>query len=220
MYWDAIMQRTRDRRASMLRSRDHNANALLWVQANWNLLLAAQYLRHTGFGPTVTFAKLLRLGYPRASRNKRTQYVVAREFWRHFALRHANGQLPSHEDMVAFGGQLHHLALATDPMIVRHYFVDPALDWSIRRALAQHQPSPPDEPAPSQPVAPEAAVRRVTPEPPHRAYTVDPEDVFEKVNPEDLKSSTGGEGENYSPELLRKIDELKRQRQEKLNAQE
>ena len=37
---------------------------VLWVQANWKLLLAAQYLRHTGFGPTVTFAKVAQAGLP------------------------------------------------------------------------------------------------------------------------------------------------------------
>ena len=219
-YWDELMEHTTRRRAGMLKASLRNANALLWVQANWNLLLAAQYLRHTGFGPIVTFAKLLRLGYPRASRNKRTQYVVAREFWRHFALRHSNSQLPGHEDMLSYKGQLQHLAFATDPMIVRHYFVDPSLDGSIRRAIAEHRPPPPPQPAASHPVPPREAAPGVAPGPARSAYKVDPEDVFEKVNPEDFASADDGGTENYTPELRRKIDALKKQRQEKLNAKD
>ena len=216
VYWDALMEITRARRASMLRSSARNANALLWVQANWNLLLAAQYLRHTGFGPTVTFAKLLRLGYPRASLNKRTQYEVAREFWRHFALRHANGQLPKHDEMVAFSGQLQHVGQVNDPMIVRHYFVDPAHDGSIRRAIAEHRPPPPQQ-VPAEHVAPQRAEPPVGAGHGRRGYTVAIEDVITKLTPDGFDSTENDNSENYDPELRRKIDALKKQRQENSN---
>ena len=217
VYWDALMKLSRERRASMFRSSSRNANALLWVQANWKLLLAAQYLRHTGFGPTVTFAKLLRLGYPRASRNKRIQYVVAREFWRQFALHHANGMLPSHNEMVAFNGQLQHLGQVKDPMVVRHYFVDPSLDGSIRRAVAEHRPPQPHQ-IPAQHVPSQVAEPPVDVGTERRGYKVAIEDVITKLSPDDFDPSESDDAENYDPELRRKIEAIKKQRQENSNA--
>ena len=216
-YWDELMERTTRRRATMLRSTRRHVYGSLWVQANWNLLLAAQYLRHTGFGPTVTFAKLLRLGYPRASRNKRIQYVVAREFWRQFALHHANGMLPSHDEMVAFSGQLQHVGQVNDPMIVRHYFVDPSLDGSIRRAVAEHRPPPPQQ-VPAQHVPLQRAEPPVGVGTERQGYKVAIEDVLTKLSPDDFDPSESGDTENYSPELRRKIEAIKKQRQENSNA--
>ena len=216
VYWDELMRLTRERRAKMLRLTSQNANALLWIQANWKLLLAAQYLRHTGFGPIVTFAKLLRMGYPKASRNKRVQYVVAREFWRQFALHHANGILPSHDDMLAFSGQLQHLSQVKDSMTVQHYFVDPFLGGSIRRAIAEHRPPPPQQ-VPAEHVAPQRAEPPVGAGHGRRGYTVAIEDVITKLTPDGFDSTENDNSENYNPELRRKIDALKKQREENSN---
>ena len=213
VYWDELMRLTRERRAKMLRLTSQNANALLWIQANWKLLLAAQYLRHTGFGPIVTFAKLLRMGYPKASRNKRVQYVVAREFWRQFALHHANGILPSHDDMLAFSGQLQHLSQVKDSMTVQHYFVDPFLGGSIRRAIAEHRPPPPQQ-VPAEHVAPQRAEPPVGAGHGRRGYTVAIEDVITKLTPDGFDSTENDNRENYDPELRRKIEAIKKQRQE------
>ena len=216
VYWDELMRLTRERRAKMLRLTSQNANALLWIQANWKLLLAAQYLRHTGFGPIVTFAKLLRMGYPKASRNKRVQYVVAREFWRQFALHHANGILPSHDDMLAFSGQLQHLSQVKDSMTVQHYFVDPFLGGSIRRAIAEHRPPPPQQ-VPAEHVAPQRAEPPVGAGHGRRGYTVAIEDVITKLTPDGFDSTENDNRENYDPELRREIDALKKQQQENSN---
>ena len=216
VYWDELMRLTRERRAKMLRLTSQNANALLWIQANWKLLLAAQYLRHTGFGPIVTFAKLLRMGYPKASRNKRVQYVVAREFWRQFALHHANGILPSHDDMLAFSGQLQHLSQVKDSMTVQHYFVDPFLGGSIRRAIAEHRPPPPQQ-VPAEHVAPQRAEPPVGAGHGRRGYKVAIEDVLTKLTPDGFDSTENDNRENYDPELRREIDALKKQRQENSN---
>ena len=119
--------------------------------------------------------------------------------------------------MVAFSGQLQHLALTTDPMIVRHYFVDPSLDGSIRRAVAEHRPPPPQQ-VPAQHVPSQGAEPPVAPRIERRGYKVAAEDVLVKINPEDFDSTESDDTENYSPEFLRKIEAAERQEQERLNA--